>query len=96
METVLTLLLIRFGVIVGALVVLTLVVFAVVVALRRRGGLGRARRYAEPAAQAVARYLSDRDAPRSGRGSSRGNPASGAVRMAARYLEEDRRRNGDR
>ncbi len=97
METVLNLLLIRFGVIAGAVVVVALVVFAVAVALRRRGRIDQARRYAEPTARAIARYLNDRGSARSRRGgTSRGNLAGDAARLAARYLEEDRRRNGDR
>ncbi|MEV7908500.1 hypothetical protein [Streptomyces anulatus] len=96
METVLNLLLIRFGVIVGALVVVALIVFAVAVALRRRGRLDQARRYAEPTARAIARYLDDRDAARSRRGGASRSLLGEAARLAARRLEEDRRRNGDR
>ncbi|GAA3091768.1 hypothetical protein [Streptosporangium carneum] len=96
METVLNLLLIRFGVIVGALVVLALILFAVAVALKRRGGIDRARRYAEPVARAVARRLADRDTARPGRGASRGGLAGDVVRAVARHLDDDRRGNGDR
>ncbi|MFE1773838.1 hypothetical protein [Streptomyces sp. NPDC059008] len=55
MERHLDLMLIRFGVIAGGLVVLTLVVFAVAVALKRRGRLDQARRYADPALRAALR-----------------------------------------
>lgn len=87
METVLNLLLIRFGVIVGALVVIALIVFAVAVALKRRGKIGQARRYAEPLARAIAQRL-DRDTSHS---PPRGSLASDAARIAARYLQEDRK-----
>ncbi|MFE0190247.1 hypothetical protein [Streptomyces sp. NPDC058989] len=55
MERYLDLMLIRFGVIAGGLVVLALVVFAVAVALKRRGRLDQARRYADPALRAALR-----------------------------------------
>ncbi|MFF5205914.1 hypothetical protein [Streptosporangium sp. NPDC000396] len=95
METVLNLLLIRFGVIVGGLVLIALIAFAVAVALKRRGKLDQTRRYAAPVARAVAQHL-DRDTSRSRSGASRGSLAGDAARIAARYLEENRRRSGDR
>ncbi|MFD0889408.1 hypothetical protein ACFQ08_33150, partial [Streptosporangium algeriense] len=64
METVLTLLLVRFGLIVGGLVVVALVVFGVAVTLKRRGRGAQVRRYAE----AAAGYLETRGAVRPGRG----------------------------
>src|SRR6476469_8078911 len=57
METVLNLLMVRFVLIVGGLVMLALVVFAVALALKRRGRLDDVRRYAEPAARAAVRHL---------------------------------------
>ncbi|TMR89097.1 hypothetical protein [Nonomuraea basaltis] len=95
METMLNLLLIRFGVIVGALVVLALIVFAVAVALKRRGRIDQARRYAEPVARAIVQRL-DRDTSHSRPGAPRGSLAGNAARAAARYLAEDRRGNGGR
>ncbi|MFE6833988.1 hypothetical protein ACFVFI_03955 [Streptomyces sp. NPDC057705] len=52
METYLDLMLIRFGLIVGALVVLALLVFAIALALKRRGRLDEVRRYADPVVRA--------------------------------------------
>lgn len=60
METVLTMLLIRFGLIVGGLVVLALVVFAVALVLRRRGKLDSTRERVAPLARGVAQLLADR------------------------------------
>lgn len=93
MERVLNLLLLRFGLIAGALVVLALLVFAVALALKRRGRLDEARRYAAPAARAVGRYLDDRGAARGRTGvSGRGGSVGGAVaRAAARRLASDDR-----
>lgn len=85
METVLPLLLLRFAVIVGALVLLALLVFAVAVYLKRRGKLGDARRRAAPVVRGAARMLDER----SGRG---GSPAGTAMRAAGRYLDD---RKGD-
>ncbi|MEV4097076.1 hypothetical protein [Streptosporangium saharense] len=87
METVLTLMLVRFGLIAGGLVVVALVLFGVAVTLRRRGRGAQVRRYAEAAAD----HLAARDAVRPRRGGSRGRLAGEAVRFAARYLEDDRR-----
>ncbi|MER7985292.1 hypothetical protein ABTY53_06765 [Streptomyces noursei] len=50
METYLVL--VRFGVLVGGLVALALLVFAVALALKRRGRLDDARRYADPVVRA--------------------------------------------
>ncbi|MEV4597252.1 hypothetical protein AB0K15_07615 [Amycolatopsis sp. NPDC049253] len=60
METVLNLLLIRFGLIAAGLVVLGLVVFAVVVTLRRRGK----GHHVTTAARFAARVLDERGARR--------------------------------
>lgn len=90
MERVLNVLLIRFGLMAGGLVVLALLVFAVALVLKRRGKLGAARRYAAPAAQAVSRYLEGRG----GGGASRrggGSVAGAVVRAAARHLDDDGR-----
>jgi hypothetical protein len=54
-ERYLDLMLVRFGVIAGGLVVLALVLFAVAVALKRRGRLDQARRFADPALRAALR-----------------------------------------
>ncbi|REK90512.1 hypothetical protein DY245_09950 [Streptomyces inhibens] len=60
MERYLNLMFIRFGLIAGALVVLALVVFAIALALKRRGRLDQARRYAEPAVRAAVRAAARR------------------------------------
>ncbi|MFJ7206926.1 hypothetical protein ACIQWR_25760 [Streptomyces sp. NPDC098789] len=64
METYLNLMLIRFGLVAGGLVVLALLVFAVALALKRRGGLDEVRRYAAPVVRvglrAAARRLEGR------------------------------------
>jgi hypothetical protein len=60
METYLNLMLIRFGLIVGGLVVLALVGFAIALALKRRGKLDQARRYADPAVRAGLRAAARR------------------------------------
>ena len=52
METYLNLMLIRFGLIVGTLVVLALLVFAIALTLKRRGRLDEVRRYADPVVRA--------------------------------------------
>ncbi|MEV6205842.1 hypothetical protein [Kitasatospora sp. NPDC051914] len=71
METFLNLMLIRFGLVVGGLVVLALLVFAVALHFKRRGRLDEVRRYADPVVKAglraVARQLESRS---SGSGSS--------------------------
>ncbi|MER5729866.1 hypothetical protein ABT084_16255 [Streptomyces sp. NPDC002138] len=69
METVLDLLLIRFAVIAGVAVVLALAVFAVAVALKRKGKLDALRRHATPLVRDTARLLAERGA---GRGRPRG------------------------
>ncbi len=96
METVLNLLLIRFGLIVGGLVVIALIVFTVAVSLRRRGRLHDARRYAEPLARAVAQRLDDRDDIRLRRGSTTRNLSDEVARAIARHLADGNRRTGDR
>ncbi|MGW1891561.1 hypothetical protein ACWCP6_15075 [Streptomyces sp. NPDC002004] len=60
METYLNLMLIRFGLVVGGLVVLALVLFTVALALRRRGRLDQVRRYADPAVRAGLRAAARR------------------------------------
>ncbi|MFF4288930.1 hypothetical protein ACFY0R_27045 [Streptomyces sp. NPDC001633] len=60
METYLNLMLIRFGVIAGGIVVLALAVFGVAVFLKRRGRLDEARRYADPALRAALRMAARR------------------------------------
>ncbi|WP_406505437.1 hypothetical protein [Streptomyces sp. NBC_00212] len=60
METYLNLMLIRFGLIVGGLVVLALLVFAIALTLKRRGRLDEVRRYADPAVRAGLRAATRR------------------------------------
>jgi len=95
METVLNLLLIRFAVIVGALVGLALLLFAVLLALKRSGRLDRARQWAAPAARGVAEHLADRRQSRRRAGDRRGDvsraAAGAAVGAAVRALEGGRR-----
>ncbi|MGY4974678.1 hypothetical protein ACWGCC_36720 [Streptomyces nigrescens] len=101
MERILILLLVRFGLLVGGLVALALLVFAVALVLRRRGKLGEARRYAAPAARAASRWLDGRGAAR-GRGGSRGGSrgvgavAGAAMRAAARHLDDGGRGQRER
>ncbi|MFB8230452.1 hypothetical protein [Cellulosimicrobium sp. NPDC055967] len=59
METLSTLLLVRFGLVVAAIVVAALVLFVVALVLRRRGRLDAAREQAAPVARAVARAAVD-------------------------------------
>ncbi|WP_433855037.1 hypothetical protein [Streptomyces kronopolitis] len=88
MERVLDVLLLRFGLIAGGLVVLALLVFAVALGLKRRGRLDAARRYAAPAAQALSRCLDGRGVARGRGGVSRGggSVAGSVLRAAARRL----------
>jgi hypothetical protein len=92
-DTILGLLLIRFGAIVGGLVVLALLAFGAAVVLKHRGALDQTRRRVAPVARAVARRLDDRNdrQRRSGASRGRGMLASAAVRAAAGYLQDDRR-----
>ncbi|NGO71764.1 hypothetical protein [Streptomyces boncukensis] len=60
METYLDLVLLRFGLIAAGLVALALTLFAAALALKRRGRLDQARRYADPALRAAARALKRR------------------------------------
>lgn len=60
METYLNLMLIRFGLVAGALVVLALLVFALALTLKRRGRLDEARRYADPVLRAGLRAVARR------------------------------------
>ncbi|MBH1938372.1 hypothetical protein I5Q34_29640 [Streptomyces sp. AV19] len=55
MERFLDLILIRYGLVAGGLAVLALVVFVIALLLKRRGSLTRARRYGDPATQALLR-----------------------------------------
>ncbi|MGW5421253.1 hypothetical protein [Streptomyces sp. NPDC003943] len=72
METVLNLMLIRFGLIVAGLVVLALLAFAVALHFKRRGRLDDIRRYADPAVKAAVRAATRRlDGPRGGTSSRR-------------------------
>ncbi len=96
MESVLTMLLIRFGLIAGGLVLLALIGFAVALLLRRRGRLDGAREKVAPLAKGAVRLLADRGRVLDGR-DSRGRGLSGElVRAAARYLADNRARGGDR
>ncbi|WP_409181422.1 hypothetical protein F9C11_33835 [Amycolatopsis sp. VS8301801F10] len=91
METVLNILLIRFGIIAGIVVVLGLGAFAVIVSLRRRGKGERVREGAAVLAKSAARAMDRRGA----RG-VRGRVGGEVVRRAARWLDEDpgRKRSG--
>lgn len=60
METLSTLLLVRFGLVAGAVVLVAVVLFAVVLVLRRRGRLDDARARMEPLVRAAARAAVDR------------------------------------
>lgn len=64
MEEVLTLLLIRFGIIVGLVVIAALIIFAVALQLRKRGQLDEAKQmardHAAPLARKAVRYASRR------------------------------------
>lgn len=60
METVLTVMLIRFGLIAGGLVVLVLLAFAFAVHLKRKGRLDEVRRHAAPAVKAGLRAAARR------------------------------------
>jgi hypothetical protein len=89
METVLNLLLLRFGILALGVVVLALGAFAVLVALRRRGRIESARRGAEQLARLGTRYLETRaDRRRAGLGET-------SARAALRHLA-DGGRGGDR
>ncbi|WP_175041350.1 hypothetical protein [Nocardia terpenica] len=88
----LTLLLIRYAVVAGALVVVGLGVFAVAVRLKRRGRMDQVRRSVEPLTRAAARHLTDPAAPHTG--TSRSELAGTAIRAATRYLDD--RRGGNR
>ncbi|MFE4255745.1 hypothetical protein ACFRU3_41125 [Streptomyces sp. NPDC056910] len=60
METYLNLMLIRFGLLAGGFVVVALLVFAVALALKRRGRINEVRRYADPVARAGLRAAARR------------------------------------
>ncbi|WP_167756462.1 MULTISPECIES: hypothetical protein [unclassified Amycolatopsis] len=91
METVLNILLIRFGIIAGIVVVVGLGAFALIVSLRRRGKGERVREGAAVLAKSAARAMDRRGA----RG-MRGRVGGEVVRQAARWLDEDpgRKRSG--
>ncbi|BCJ27561.1 hypothetical protein [Actinocatenispora sera] len=102
METVLNLLLIRFGIIVGVVVLAALVLFGIAVALRRHGRDGtlrrhadRARRYAAPAVADAARDLAR--GRRVGLGTTAARAAGRYLtdRAAGRYLADRNNRSGD-
>ncbi|BCJ38328.1 hypothetical protein Athai_58310 [Actinocatenispora thailandica] len=94
METVLDLLLIRFGIIVGVVVLAALTLFTVAVALRRRGRGDALRRHADRARRYAAPVVADaaRDIARGRRVGLGG----AAARAAGRYLADTRGRDGDR
>ncbi|MYW89653.1 hypothetical protein G3I59_03195 [Amycolatopsis rubida] len=83
-ETVLNILLIRFGIIAGIVVVVGLGAFALIVSLRRRGKGERVREGAAVLAKSAARAMDRRGA----RG-VRGRVGGEVVRQAARWLDED-------
>ncbi|MFI5609886.1 hypothetical protein [Amycolatopsis sp. NPDC051903] len=89
METVLNLMLIRFGLIAAGLVVLGLVLFAVAVALRRRGSGDRVRQGVENAARLAGRVLDERRANGARRG---GGLGSSVAREALRGFDNGRDR----
>ncbi|GAA4626195.1 hypothetical protein GCM10023196_033410 [Actinoallomurus vinaceus] len=89
MSTVMHLLLIRFALIVGAVVLLVIMGFTAVLILKRGGRLPEARRYAEP----LLRALAEGDGRGRPVGSVRGRAGRGGARRAAaraalRYLED--------
>lgn len=79
METVLTLLLVRFALVALVVVVLALGVFAVVVVLRRRGRADQARAGVEQLVRLAATHLEGRDARTTGRDRSTGGAWVGSV-----------------
>lgn len=92
MESLLTLLLLRFALIAGVLVLLALGVFAVAVILKRQGRLGLARRRAAPTVMAAAHAMENRnDRLNRHRQDRRAGLAGTALRTAARLLDDDRR-----
>lgn len=91
METVLNVLMVRFVLIVGGLVILALVAFAVALALKRRGRLDDVRRYAEPAARTAARHWEMRRVTQAGGGSASGALLTATLRAAVRALDDKRR-----
>jgi hypothetical protein len=92
METVLSLLLLRFAVVVGAVVVAALLMFTAALVVRRRGGTGKLRRYARPVARTVIGYLIDLEVTQRRSASSRGRArwVDAALRAAARRVADDR------
>ncbi|MFD9468049.1 hypothetical protein [Streptomyces goshikiensis] len=60
METLLNIMLIRFAVLAGCLVVAALLLFTVALALKRRGKLDEVRRYTDPAVKAGLRAAARR------------------------------------
>jgi hypothetical protein len=92
METILNLLMVRFALIVGGLVILALVVFAVALALKRRGRLDDLHRYAEPAVRAAVRHLEKRHATRPVGPGAWEAVLTATLRAAARTLDGQGRR----
>ncbi|MEV0403665.1 hypothetical protein [Actinoallomurus sp. NPDC050550] len=88
MSTVMNLLLIRFALIVGAVVLLVIVGFTALVILKRGGRLPEACRAAEPLLRAFAEG-GGRDRPR-GRAGRGGGARRAAARAVLRYLEDAR------
>lgn len=86
METYLNIMLIRFGIIAGIVVVVAIVVFAVALVLRRQGKLGAARRAVAPALRNLADSRSRRMAAMRG-SAQRPDWVGGAARAAATVLE---------
>lgn len=103
MREVMDILLIRFAIIVGLVTLLIIAGFTAAIVLKRRGGLGRARRLVEPAVRAWA-ARPDAGPPHAGRYPRPGAARSGgraelgrlAVRGALHYLDrtEARRTEG--
>ncbi|GAA0364483.1 hypothetical protein NE235_16110 [Actinoallomurus spadix] len=96
MGTVMHLLMIRFALVVGGVVLLVIAGFTVAVTIERRGRWQEARRYVEPLLRALARE--DRDGRPAGVPPGRRSARGGARRAAARtllgYLEDRPARDG--
>ncbi|AHH94837.1 hypothetical protein BC739_005025 [Kutzneria viridogrisea] len=83
LETVMTLLLIRFGVIAAGIAVLVVIGFTVLVVLKRKGKLSQARKYIEPVARSVAQSRGNPRRP------SQGVLRRTAARAVTNYLERE-------
>jgi hypothetical protein len=91
----LNLLLIRFALVVIAVVIVALLVFAAALAVKRRHGMDQVHRYARSAARAAITYVDDRDdAGRPPTPRRRDTLLGVVVRAAARYVRAGR--NGSR